>query len=270
MRSSKPLNLVIIDAIAVRPRTSMKRVLSFFLAFFFYPLLLFAASPSVAATNTSASSSEGTSQVVSLPASIQAGETLLIGLGCDGNIGTDATATGWTQLKRLPETVSNVNTNHVLYKKATGSEGASVTVTIGQSEHCGHWSARISGAADPTVTAPEVSAGAVAETGNADPDAITPSSSKDYLFIATASLDGAGVLCTAAPTNYSTLLSIISAGAANASAVACAAFRQLTTGSAENPGAFTNSTDGWAAFTVLVHPAAVVSSTSMGLSGVGK
>lgn len=220
-----------------------------------------AASPAVAATNVSSSAGDTTSQVVSLPASIAAGNLLFIGLGCDGNITVDAAATGWTQLKRFAETVTNANTNHVLYRWADGAEGATVTVTIGASESCGHWSARVTDAENPSTTPPAASTGASAG-GSTDPnpDLITPPSSKDYLFIATASFDGGTNSCTVAPTNYLTLLTAESTtGTAATQGGVCAAFRQLTTGVAEDPGTFTPAAqDGWAAFTVLIHPASAV------------
>ena len=154
--------------------------------------------PQVEATNTS--SDGGTSHTVSLPASIQAGETLLVFFTSDSaeSVGWPA---GWNEI--LEVVSGGLVTLAVAWRKATGGEGATITVTTGTSETSVHASYRISGAIDPTVTAPEVSTGATGTSANPNPDElIVGGGSKEYLWIAVAGSDDGEDEFTGYPTNY--------------------------------------------------------------------
>ena len=125
--------------------------------------------PQVEATNNSAESSGTTSHTVSLPAGIQAGETLLVFFSVDGN--SPATfPEGWTEIIDL---TNASNTLSVAWRKADGGEGASITVTTPGGRESVHISYRISGATDPTTTPPEASTGDTGDDTNPDPDSLT-------------------------------------------------------------------------------------------------
>jgi hypothetical protein len=214
------------------------------------------ASPSIAATNTSATAAAGTSLTVNLPASIASGDLLLVFIG--QQVGTNAvfSATGWTQLySALNLTI----TDGMLYRVADGSEGATVTVTSTQSGKAAHASYRITGS--DTSKAPVASAQSGDATAHPDTLTVTPAGgSADYLFISCFASDGVPTV-TAWPTNYTLgQLNPLSGGSGGSGSKATlgVSARQLTA-SSDNPGLYTISAaannDG---HTVAVYPAAAV------------
>lgn len=79
-----------------------------------------------ATTNYSA---DQTSHVINLPASISAGDLLLLWFTCDGLSGTGiSTPSGWT-LEESTQVATNSDLGYLFSKTATGSEGSTVTVT---------------------------------------------------------------------------------------------------------------------------------------------
>lgn len=210
--------------------------------------------PTVEATNNSAEGTAGTSHTVSLPADIQADETLLVFFATDRK----AVVTfpeGWTKL--FEYNYGFYTTLAIAWRKADGEEGASITVTTDNVEESAHISYRISGATDPTSTPPEVSAEAHAISDSPDPASLTPTSgSKEYLWIAIES-NNEDTLVTVYPTNYTNGETYYSAIGVGACAIGVAR-RELETDS-ENPGVFTlASSEGWIACTVAVHPEVVI------------
>lgn len=147
--------------------------------------------PVVEGRASSGESSAVTSHTVSLPASIAAGELLLIFWGheaADGGPDQVTDPSGWTRYKAMETLETNDNAGIAWWREATGSEGASVTVSTGSdSMKSSHSSYRISGAEDPDTQPPETSTG---QTGNSDTashtgDALSPTGgSKEYLWIA--------------------------------------------------------------------------------------
>lgn len=134
------------------------------------------AGPVIAATNTGTDNSTATTSAdVQLPAGIQAGELLMI-VGGNGGTLTSVAATGWTVLY-------NGTKQTILYKFASGSEGASVTVSwTGSIKNVWH-SVRITGA--HASTAPEI-ASATGNSNAPNPPTLTPSwGSAANLWIAT-------------------------------------------------------------------------------------
>lgn len=210
--------------------------------------------PQVEATNTSSEGSGVTNHTVNLPAGIQAGETLLVFFSCD-----TAEAIGWPGGWNQIFDISNGTDNSlaIAWRKATGGEGASITVTTGGSEQSAHASYRISGAIDPTVTAPEASTGATGGSVNPDPDSLTAGGgSKEYLWIAVEGNDGDKTV-SAYPTNYdSNQLNSVSAGSGGCG-VGVSSDEVET--DVQDPGTFTLSAgDQWVACAVAVYPAEAV------------
>jgi len=220
--------------------------------------------PQVEATNHSVEASNTTSHTVSLPASISSGETLLVFFSTDG--GNTATfPEGWTKFFGK----DNGSDNHlaIAWRKADGEEGASITVTTTDSEHSTHISYRISGAIDPTSTAPEVSTGATGDDRNPNPDSLTPGGGSDeYLWIAVVGNDH-GSTADTYPTDY-TDGETYKSDSIGACGVAAARRENETDSEDPNTFAFT-PTVGWVACTVAVYPTASIDypiNTSCGLT----
>jgi len=206
--------------------------------------------PQVEATNTSFHNGDVTDHIVSLPVGIQAGETLLVFFGSDGpeSVGWPA---GWNEIF---EEKNAANTLAVAWRKATGGEGASITVTTGNAQRSAHASYRISGAIDPTSTAPEVSTGATGVDVNPDPDSLTAGGgSKEYLWIAVEGNNDGNKTVVAYPTNFDSNQLNQTGGFATGCGVGVATDEVET--DTQDPATFTISdSDQWVACTVAVYP----------------
>jgi hypothetical protein len=148
--------------------------------------------PTVRATNTSFEAAS-TAQTVSLPASIVAGELLMIFMSFSSPP-SGASASGWTTTL-VSESGGGAA---VLHKIASGSEGATVEVTIGLGRAAAHASMAITGG---------LSAEAAVATATNNPPSLTPSWGSDktlWLAICTGGI-AAGIAQTL-PTNYTNIL----------------------------------------------------------------
>jgi hypothetical protein len=211
--------------------------------------------PVVQTTATFSDSSNTGSHAVSLPTGITAGDLLMIFADCAGSPSPGTfTATGWTFFATEANGTNGFLT--VGYRQpATGSEGASVTVTTTGSTRLGWASYRISGS--DTTTAPSKPTGTTGTSANPGPPANTPAwGALDTLWIAAYGAAGSSGSASAAPSGFSGLLN--SAGALSSGASAWLQSHTAT----ETPGTFTTSgSGGWVATTVAIKPAAGVLST---------
>lgn len=199
----------------------------------------------IEATNTSSTSAAGTSATVNLPASIAAGDLLVV-LVESRDPGTGAIS-GFSSLARDNGTNAYLQ---LFYKTATGSEGATVTWTSSNSVQSAHASLRISG----WQGTPEKGTAVTGSTDNPNPPSITPSwGSARTLFIAAFGSTGTAV-ASGAPTNYSGLLTAASSGSNN---VAINVATRVTTASSDDPGALTATLSGatWVSQTFAIRPA---------------
>lgn len=154
--------------------------------------------PSVAGNAQSNQGTASTSHTVSLPGSIASGETLLVFMSFDGLFSTVSFPAGWTVIRSLNSNPSAA----IAWRKADGTEGASITVTTGGSLESIHTSYRITGAADPTVQPPEVGGDVSGSDTTPNPGSFTPSAGgAAFLWIAWVAVDGAGPI-TAIPSGY--------------------------------------------------------------------
>lgn len=208
-----------------------------------------------AATNVSTAATPWT---VTLPAGVAAGDLLIAFFR--GSTNTITSFTGWTQLA-LDSSDATDDQTGVYWRASDGADPVSIAWTANTKGAVITW--RITGAADPAVRAPEISAVAVGTTvaNTCQPNTVTPTGgSKDYLFLVCGGEDGEVGAFTGAPTNYVNLQAANSGtgGAAASNVLMGGASRQLTAASA-SPGAFTHgaATTGWTAFAVAVHPPAV-------------
>lgn len=159
------------------------------------------ASPVVASVTESATTSAGTSHVVTLPGTIAVGDLLLVVLDKGSTAATINALAGWTEL--LDENVANGL--YIAYRIADGSEGASITLTSSASTRSAQMVYRITGH-DP-ATAPEIGFTATGTSASPNPPPLTPAGgSKDYLFIAIVGMAGEeaddDTWGNTSPTNY--------------------------------------------------------------------
>jgi hypothetical protein len=223
------------------------------------------ASPVVEQAIESNTTTAGTSHVVTLPTAT-AGQLLLIILDKGS---TSATINAHASLTELLDEAS-ANGLYIAYRQMDGTEPASYTLTSSASTRTARIAYRISGAENPATQAPQIATTATGTSATPDPPAsATPASSKDYLFIAFYGADGEeaddDTWSDTPPTNYTpSPPRQIACGivGTNLGGLLAAAERQLTTGSAENPGTFAKDVSaGWGAQTIMVHPSSAPPST---------
>lgn len=184
--------------------------------------------PQVAATNTSSAASAG-SAAISLPASIASGDLLIAVCGSFDDR-THTWPAGWTEL--YDADTGNI-AGSAAYRVADGSEGATVTVTFGSGNTVSsHMTFRITG----HQGTPECGTAAGGNSTSPDPPSLNPSGwdVAKTLWIAVGSARTTSA-ASAAPTNYSNLLTVSSG-----SNTSFAARRELEAAS-DDPSAFTIS-----------------------------
>ncbi len=141
----------------------------------------------------------------------------------------------------------------IFWLDAAGGETTAVS-TGTASGRAGWFAYRISAAADPAVTAPEIGTQSISSSTTPDPPAASiTGGSKDYLFIALdCNTDGRRSV-SSGPSGYSTVLTYSTGGGA-AGGTGGSATLQSTTGT-ENPGTFAISASSeWFCNTITVHP----------------
>ena len=206
----------------------------------------------VAATKGTAYSSAGssvTSHAVAYPASIAAGDLLLLICGVDGITGA-VTAPGFTT---LTQQVGGSERIGILYKWASGSESGTVTVTTATEQMTARmW--RITGAHNSTP--PEVATFVGASSANYDPPSLTASwGVEDTMWVAVASVNGGPGTVTAYPLPDNQENSS-SGGSGAAGYAACSdELAQATL----NPGTFTGTAQTYVAATIAIRPAGAAS-----------
>jgi hypothetical protein len=92
-----------------------------------------------------------------------------------------------------------------------------------------------------------------------DPPSVTPAANETNLFLALAAVDDDWSQAVFAPTNYTGEANVGSNATSSTTCTILAAFRHVTTGSAENPGTFAvSSSEQWVAQTLCIPPGTVV------------
>lgn len=218
--------------------------------------------PVVEATSTSVTSAASLTHVVTLPASVSAGELLLCGLSIDNgadNVTSVTWPAGWTELAEeppLPDTTFK-HIHALAYRIAAGGE-TTVTVTlVGNTEHSAHACYRISG----YVGIPLISsmlffaAGVDVDTALLDP----PGAAQDTLWITWGiGQEGSNLSVTGCPTNYTTLL--LSQQGATTTGGSVFSCRRALNATSEDPGVFAMTSNlgsrGWTIAVLSQIPAA--------------
>ncbi len=208
--------------------------------------------PTIAATNSNQENVNQTVHTVNLPAGISNGDLLIVGFCLDGDGGAMTWPAGWTELYNVlgPSSVPNLQAR---FRRADGTEGATITVTSTNSEKSASVSYRITG--HHTVTDPE-SATAGGTTANPDPPVLNPAGwgTEDTLWIVLYGWDG-GRINDAYPASYTLSQVTDRNNAADGCGLAIAG--QNINAASENPGTGTiNTSDQWVASTLAIRPAA--------------
>jgi hypothetical protein len=212
--------------------------------------------PAVAATNFTNGTTAGTSVTVNLPSPIHAGE-LLVSLHRVASTGAIGWPTGWNELVESTADASD-DVTAVAWKAATGTEGATMTVTQGNFKFA-NVCLCISAAIDPGSRPPEINTAATGTSLNPDSTSLTPTGgAKDYLWIALAAWEGESATSPLTqPSGYGTPIQANSGGAGvvttNCRAVAAT---RTNNAASEDPGqwVFDPTADDWTAWTMAVHP----------------
>jgi hypothetical protein len=210
--------------------------------------------PTVVGTPTeTANATEATSNVISHAAAGATDLTILV--ICKGKATTINAHGDWTEL--LDE--NSVGGFYIAY--LYGTLGASTTFTASAVTRTASIAYLISGAANPSIRAPEIGTTATGSSVNPDPPTTTPTGgAKDYLWIAATTRDGEeaddDTWATASPTNFLPNPPLQKAcgiaGTNLGGIVATASF--ASNASSMNPATFTIATGAWRAQTIAVHP----------------
>lgn len=207
--------------------------------------------PTVAGKGTeyNTAGSNQTSHAVAYPASISAGELLIMFFHKDGSGAITWPGTFIEIYQTAAGGASHLS--GAAYRIATGSESGTVTVTTASEQATARiW--RIT--SWHGTTPPECGTAATGTSANPNPPTLSPSwGSADTLWIATCGVNG-GPSTSAYPTNYSGNQETADSGGSGAAGGAQASRENAT--ATEDPGTFTTANQGWTAQTIAVRPAA--------------
>lgn len=216
------------------------------------------ASPVVEQVVESSTATAGTTHTINQPTAISNQLWLKI-----SDVGSTAATwnaqTGWTEL--LDEGVANGL--HIAWHWADGTEGASSNWTTSASTRSADMIYRISGAEHPGIQAPQIATTGTGTSATPDPPNITaPAASLDYLYIACAGMAGEeaddDTWGNTPPTGYTPATPRqVACGTTgvNLGGLLISAERQLTSGSAEDPGTFgVDVSAAWRSQTIRVYP----------------
>jgi hypothetical protein len=208
--------------------------------------------PVVEGSNTGAASggTGTTNYSAPLPSSITSGELLLLFVAAGAGGARTVSVSGWSELFNSIGSGS-LRRLACFYKVATGSEGASVTVSGSNSSFWASTCYRISG----YQGTPEAGTIATGSSASPNPPSLSPSwGSAKTLWFAVAGKDAGGSSdFSGAPTNYDNIIQNGGTGSGNHAAIATA--RRELEASSDDPATFSISSNDWAANTVAVRPA---------------
>ena len=211
------------------------------------------AAPAVASVTKTAFGADTTAHYVNMPATINAGDLLIVLFTNDGSA-TVTTPGGWNAL------ASNANGSYirlsVYYKIAAGTEsGTPVNFVTSASEEAAAQVYRITDWHG--TTPPEISTAATGTSTRPDPASLNPAGwdLADTLWLAVAGQDrGDQSGTTAYPASYTDGISTLSSPTMGNCRTLSA--RRVLAAASEDPGAFTiPASEQWVAFTIAVRPA---------------
>lgn len=216
--------------------------------------------PTVVSTNESSLNTAGTTHTVNLPGSLVSGNLILILLDKGSTAATFNADGAWTEL--VDENAGNGIT--IWYRVSDGAEGATKAFTSSASTRSAHTSYQISGAEDPGTQAPELSTVATGTSANPNATTCTPTGgAKDYLWITMFGQAGEQLdddsLTTVTPTGFSNPLEkTCGTAGTNLGGMIASAEQQLNAASLDATAWTSSDATAWRAYTIAIHPAAVV------------
>jgi hypothetical protein len=217
------------------------------------------ASPAIASVAVTDGSTATVDPTINLPASLASGDLCVVFFGATQTHGTPTSPTGWTTLVNDKVSGSGASGDRfqIMYRWCDGSEGTSLVVDTGTSS-VKTWAIAIRITGGDTAVNPVISAGAFGNSNTPDPDSVTPSVTRDALFLALAAIEGTATAPSTPPTNYthpSTFTQNTTGGGSATNARGCVAYRQITnTGAAEDPAAWGawGASEDWNAWTMAI------------------
>lgn len=237
--------------------------------------------PSVATTATTMGFTAAINMTLNLPGSIVAGNTLIVIVRKSNETASFGWPAGWT----IPDGGNGDASDdraEIAWRKADGTEGATITVTGVNTSKYASVAYQIQSAADPTVTAPYVGAGIVSGGPNTTPDPparTPPDGAKDYFWMAIGTWEGEQASPPTFPANYTLNQLDQNSGTAAAVATNCqtaCGCRQLNA-TTDDPGTYTiSASDDWMCTTWVISPAPaappgpVLNANPLLLLGVGR
>lgn len=209
--------------------------------------------PNVASVTPTSFGTAATSHAVAMPATVNAGDRLVIIFSNDNNDIPTFPTPAWSAVSQVARTSNNTNTLSILERIADGSEGGTtvnvVTAAIQQAVALVY---RITGAHPSTAS--EAGTAATALDANPNPPNLTPSwGAEDTLWLACYSADQSSRNATAYPTNYNDNQNTAQSNPATGNGSSVGAATRELNATSDNPGTFTIATsDGWVAQTVAI------------------
>jgi hypothetical protein len=194
---------------------------------------------------------------INMPSTINSGDLLIAIVAMDGaneTVGFSGGTGGWTKLADGSTWSDGTCTTAVAWRKADGSTDA---LSLTNSNEAGSAVVfRITGAADPTVTAPYINTANTGSSTNVNPNDIAPGAgAKDFLWFAFGVHDRNRVN-DGQPSGYT---SNVHEGSGSGGASLCYGYKTANAAS-DDPGPFTFTVaDGFATGGLAIHPAPVAS-----------
>jgi hypothetical protein len=197
---------------------------------------------------------------VNLPTGIVAGDLLVMMYRTAAAIAHDAgSPAGWTYLVDGSAADASDDLTSILYRRADGSEGTTASIGFASAVKGAQLIYRITGAENPAVQPPELSAIATGASATVDPTAVTPTGGvKDYLFLWLGAWEGEQVNPPATgPAGYSEWFGNTSgaAGAVDTNCRVNSGWKQAAAASEDGPAVTISVSDEWSAWTMAIHPA---------------
>ena len=208
--------------------------------------------------NSSQADSATTTHTVNLPSGISAGDLLIVFFGMAAPDGKVVTwPAGWiadSSFVRVDQEAGADAGISAGFLKATGSEGATITITTDLGTRSGHVSLRIDGNEDPDTQAPEATTAIGTNSDSNSPTLSPTGGAKDYLWLSVSGRTHDGVATITAPASY-TMVNEGASGTGAAHVLVSVAQRSLNAAT-EDPAAYTGGdvTAEWCAITIAVHP----------------
>jgi hypothetical protein len=220
--------------------------------------------PSIRSQNTTNGTTGTTTPVVNLPATVVAGDILVvfIRVAVAGAIGWPNAS--WHEIIDASDDGAD-DQNAMAWKVAQGNEGGTtITLSSGNGKFSSFSYAIKDAAGD--ITPPQLSTVATGTTGQPNATTCTPTGgAKDYLWITFTGNEGEQTGVTTYPTNYTlgqTGLANSGTGGLPATNTTCCAAARQNNASSEDAGAWTiaGTLSNWSAWTLAIHPAAPIGS----------